>query len=155
MTMILPGRSSEPARNADEAQATAAAPARAERDFGELIRRDVASLRRPQRVDPNGDPAISQVTSFIERVSGDSVKEIERLITELTTLRDFLLDEGQRVQREIGGYAHMSQSAISSTKIMVEGVSKWKAANDFRKPVTGGQQQVLDRVFDRGAVNQT
>jgi len=142
--MILPGRSSEPARNADEAQATAAAPARAARD-----------LRRPQRIDPNGDPAISQVSSFIERVSGDSVKEIERLITELTTLRDFLLDEGQRVQREIGGYANMSQSAISSTKIMVEGVSKWKAANDFRKPVTGDHQQVFDRFSDRGAVKQS
>jgi hypothetical protein len=155
MKMILPGRSSEPARNADEAQAAAAAAARVEGDLGELIRRDVAPLRRPQRGDPNGDPAVSQVNSWIERVSGGSVNEIERLIMELTNLRDFLLDEGQRVQREITGYAHMSQSAISSTKIMVEGVSKWKAAMYLRKPVTGGQQQGLDRVSDRGAVNQS
>ncbi len=155
MKMILPGSSSEPARSADEAEATAAAAARVEGDLGELIRRDVAPPRRPQRVDPNGDPAISQVNLLIERVSGGSVKEIERLITELTALRDFVLDEGQRVQREIAGYAHMSQSAMSSTKIMVEGVSKWKVANDFRKPVTGDHQQVFDRFSDRGAVKQS
>jgi hypothetical protein len=155
MTMILSGRSSEPARNADEAQATAATAAQIEGDLGELVRRDVAPLRRPQRTDQNGDPAVSQVHSWIERVSGGSVTEIERLIMELTSLRDFLLDEGRRVQREIAGYAHMSQSAISSTKIMMEGVSKWKAAMDLRKPATGGPQQGLDRVSDRGAVKQS
>jgi len=155
MTMILPGRSSERARKTDDAQSTSAAATQVEGDLGELIRRDVAPLRRPQRVDPNGDPAISQVNSWIEWVSGGSVKEIERLIMELTNLRDFLLEEGQRVQREITGFADMSQSAISSTKIMIEGVSKWQAAMDLRKPVTGGEQQGLDRLSGRGAVNQT
>jgi len=140
MTMILPGRSSERARKTDDAQSTSAAATQVEGDLGELIRRDVAPLRRPQRVDPNGDPAISQVNSWIDGVSRGSVKEIERLIMELTNLRDFLLEEGQRVQREITGYAQMSQSAISSTKIMVESVSKWKVAIETaRKPATGGQ----------------
>jgi len=123
-------------KNGDETTAAA----QVEGDLGELIRRDVAAVRRPQLVDANGDPAVSHVNSLIERVSGGSVKEIERLITELTNLRDFLLNEGQRVQREITGYAQMSQSAISSTKIMVESVAKWKVAIETaRKPATGGQ----------------
>lgn len=131
MNVIRPGK------NGDEAQTTAAA-AQVEGELGELIRRDIAPLRRPQLVEPNADPAVSHVNSLIDRVSGGSVKEIERLIAELQTLRDFLLNEGQRVQREITGYAQMSQSAISSTKIMVESVAKWKVAIDTaRKPATG------------------
>jgi hypothetical protein len=134
MNVIRPGK------NGDEAQTTTAAAAQVEGELGELIRRDIAPLRRPQLVEPNGDPAVSHVNSLIDRVSGGSVKEIERLIAELQSLRDFLLNEGQRVQREITGYAQMSQSAISSTKIMVESVAKWKVAIDTaRKPATGGQ----------------
>lgn len=130
MNVIRPGK------NGDETPAVD----KVEGELSELIRRDVAPLRRPQLVDPNGDPAVSHVNSLIDRVSGGSVKEIERLITELTNLRDFLLNEGQRVQREITGYAQMSQSAISSTKIMVESVSKWKVAIETaRKPAATTQ----------------
>jgi hypothetical protein len=116
-----------PGRPTDEAQASAA---QVEGELGDLIRRDIAPLRRPQLVEPNGDAAVSQVNSLIDRVSGASVKEIEKLIAELENLRDYLQTEGQRVQREISGYAQLSQSAMSSTKIMVESVAKWKAAID-------------------------
>ena len=118
---------SRPGRPTDEAQASAA---QVEGELGDLIRRDIAPLRRPQLVEPNSDAAVSQVNSLIDRVSGASVKEIEKLIAELENLRDYLQTEGQRVQREITGYAQLSQSAMSSTKIMVESVAKWKAAID-------------------------
>jgi hypothetical protein len=135
MNVIRPGGG----KNGDETQTAAAA--QVEGELGELIRRDIAPLRRPQLVEPNGDAAVSHVNSLIDRVSGGSVKEIERLIAELQALRDFLLNEGQRVQREITGYAQMSQSAISSTKIMVESVGKWKVAIETaRKPASGGGQ---------------
>jgi hypothetical protein len=145
MNMIRPGRSSEPERKADEAQATAATAAQVEGELGELIRRAVAPSRRPPFVEPNGNAALDQINSLIERVASGSVSEIDRLIAELQTLRDFLFNEAQRVQREFTGYAHMSQSANSSTKIMVESVAKWKVAFDVtRNPVTGGQQQGLE-----------
>jgi hypothetical protein len=137
MNVIRPGGG----KNGDEGQTAAAA--QVEGELGELIRRDIAPLRRPQLVEPNanGDAAVSHVNSLIDRVSGGSVKEIERLIAELQALRDFLLNEGQRVQREITGYAQMSQSAISSTKIMVESVAKWKVAIETaRKPASSGGQ---------------
>jgi hypothetical protein len=119
MNVIRPGRASE------ESQGAAS---QVEGELGELIRRDVAQLRRPQLVEPTGDAAVSQVNTLIDRVSGASVREIDKLIAELESLRDFLQTEGQRVQREIAGYAQLSQSAMSSTKIMVESVAKWKAA---------------------------
>src|SRR6202011_6131012 len=70
MNVIRPGRA------ADEAQASAT---QVEGELGELIRRDVAQLRRPQLVEPNGDAAVTQVNTLIDRVSGASVREIEKL----------------------------------------------------------------------------
>ena len=52
--------------------------------------------------------------------------EIEKLISELQTLRDYLQTEGKRVQREISEYAHMSQAATKSTKIIAESLAHWK-----------------------------
>jgi hypothetical protein len=119
-----------------EAQASAM---QIEGELGDLIRRDVAPLRKPQPVAPHADAAVGQVNSVIDRVSSASVKEIEKLIAELENLRDFVQTEGQRVQREISGYAQMSQSAMSSTKIMVESVAKWKAAIDAARRGPVGQ----------------
>ena len=127
MNAITPGKAGQ------EAQASAM---QIEGEF----RRHVATLRKPHPTTPHGEAAVGQVNSVIDRVSGASVKEIEKLITELENLRNFVQTEGQRVQREISDYAQMSQSAMSSTKIMVESVAKWKAAIDAaRKPATGGQ----------------
>ena len=125
-----------PVKAGKEAQASAM---QIEGELGELIRRDVAPLRKPQPVAPHADAAVGQVNSVIDRVSSASVKEIEKLIAELENLRDFVQTEGQRVQREISGYAQMSQSAMSSTKIMVESVAKWKAAIDAARRGPVGQ----------------
>jgi hypothetical protein len=125
-----------PVKAGQEAQTSAM---QIEGKLGELIRRDVAPLRKPQPVAPHADAAVGQVNSVIDRVSSASVKEIEKLIAELENLRDFVQTEGQRVQREISGYAQMSQSAMSSTKIMVESVAKWKAAIDAARRGPVGQ----------------
>jgi hypothetical protein len=52
--------------------------------------------------------------------------EIDKLIAELQTLRDYLQNEGQRVQQEVAEYAHMSQAATKSTKIIAESLAQWK-----------------------------
>ena len=60
----------------------------------------------------------------INRIEG----ELQGLVVELQGLRDLLQSEGQRVQREIAGYAHLSQLAMNSAAIIDEGMEKWKAA---------------------------
>ena len=69
---------------------------------------------------------MGNLNSLIQRVSGTSVLEIEKLISELQNLRDFLQSEGQRVQREIAEYAQMSQAASKSTKVIAESLAQWK-----------------------------
>jgi hypothetical protein len=106
------------------------------RDF---VRNDVAYLRRPASGLPGSkEPVLEQspevtvnnVNSLIQRVAGASIAEIENLISELESLRDLLHAEGERVQREISGYAQLSQAAMKSTRMIAENVTQWKGTAD-------------------------
>lgn len=90
----------------------------------EFIRRDVTGRRRPR--EDTGDPAVESVNLLIERVSGQTVSEIDRVMSELNNMRDMLRREGERVQRELTGYAGLSQSAMMSMKIISESLAQWK-----------------------------
>jgi hypothetical protein len=105
------------------------------RDF---VRNDVAYLRRPTPSmvggtdvpDTTADATVTNVNSLIQRVAGTSLAEIENLISELESLRDVLHAEGQRVQREISGYAQLSQAAMKSTRMIADNVAQWKRTAD-------------------------
>ena len=105
-----------------------------EGEIRELVRRDVAHLRKPE---PGSELGVSNLNSLIQRVTGTSVLEIEKLIAELQTLRDYLQNEGQRVQREITEYAHMSQAATKSTKIIAESLAQWKQTAESNRSARG------------------
>jgi hypothetical protein len=104
-----------------------------EGEIRELVRRDVAQLRKPE----SGELGVVNLNSLIQRVSGTSVLEIEKLIAELQNLRDYLQNEGQRVQREITEYAHMSQAATKSTKIIAESLAQWKQSAEGARAARG------------------
>jgi len=94
-----------------------------ERELREFVRRDGASVRRTPETD--GEPVANNIGTLFERVAGTSVQEIDDLIAGLRTLRSLLQDQGARVQRELAEYAHLSQSAMESTKIIAEGLVQW------------------------------
>jgi hypothetical protein len=115
-----------PERTGDNDQAASAATAAVEQVEGEIrafVRRDVSAFRR-QRVE---NSEADSINSIIERVAGASVAEIERVMAELTGVRDMLRTEGERVQREITGYAALSQAAMTSMKIIAESLVHWKS----------------------------
>jgi len=101
-----------------------------EGEIREFVRRDVATLRRQPESD--SEMVANNISSLLQRVSGTSVQEIDRLIAELQSLREMLSIEGARVQREIVEYATLSQSAMQSTKIIAESLAHWKSAGDQR-----------------------
>jgi hypothetical protein len=127
MTVIRSGR---PADTDD------AAETEFEGEIREFVRRDVAPLRRVQQPE-GGEFAANNINSLIQRVAGNSLQEIEMLITELQTLRDFLRTEGERVQREISTYAQLSHAAMRSTKIIGESMAQWKGAVDTSRQHRG------------------
>ena len=100
----------------------------AERTVQELPRRDAVFLRKRQGGDPAPEHVMNHATSVLQRVAVASVSEIESLIVELEQLRDFLRQESVRIQREIEGYARLSEEATKSTKIIAESVAQWKTA---------------------------
>lgn len=101
-----------------------------EGEIREFVRRDVATLRRSSEAE--SEAVANNITTLLQRVAGSSVQEIDRLMSELHTLRDLLQSEGARVQREITQYAHLSQSAMQSTKIINESLAKWKSEGAAR-----------------------
>jgi hypothetical protein len=101
-----------------------------EGEIREFVRRDVSTLRRTPEAE--SEAVANNIGTLLGRVAGSSVQEIDRLIIELQTLRELLQSEGVRVQREIAEYAHLSQSAMQSTKIIAESLSKWKHEGTVR-----------------------
>ena len=109
-----------------------------EGEIRNLVRKEFATARGPLPVAtrPPPQPAegddqgVGQANSLIQRLAGASVLEIEKLISELQGLRDFLRSEGERVQREIAGYVQLSDAAMKSTKIIADSVTQWKGAVD-------------------------
>jgi hypothetical protein len=95
-----------------------------EGEIREFVRRDGANLRRSPETD--SELVASNIGTLFQRVAGTSVQEIDGLIGELQRLRSLLQDQGARVQRQLAQYAHLSQSAIESTKIIAESLVQWK-----------------------------
>ena len=128
---------------ATETDANLAAVSEVEAGIRDFVRNDIAYLRRPApsllagtetppapALEPSTEATVNNVNSLIQRVAGSSLAEIENLISELESLRDLLHAEGQRVQREISGYAQLSQAAMKSTRMIADNVTQWKRAAD-------------------------
>jgi hypothetical protein len=109
-----------------------------EGEIREFVRRDVALSRR-QRNDPEtaGDPVADNLNTLIRRVSGASMEEIDRVILELQGVRQMLRDEGDRVSREIAGYASLSHAAMTAMTVIADSLTQWKSA-----PPKPGQRNV-------------
>jgi hypothetical protein len=130
---------SEKIESIDEDQ-NSAAVSEVEDGIRDFVRNDIAYLRRPgpvpsmaagtDAIDPAAEATVNNVNSLIQRVAGTSLAEIENLISELESLRDILHAEGQRVQREISGYAQLSQAAMKSTRMIADNVAQWKRTAD-------------------------
>jgi hypothetical protein len=89
----------------------------------DLVRRDGHAIRR---TDGDSEVAAGNLGNLVRRVSVNSAGEIDNLIRELQLLRDKLVADGQRVEREIVEYAGLSQSVIDMTKIITESMTQVK-----------------------------
>jgi hypothetical protein len=109
----------KPERSAHEA---ATATSAVEGEIREVVRRDHAMRRRSDPTEANAD----HFNSLIERLAGTSVKEIDNLIAELQSVRNYLMAEGERVQRELTSYARATEAALSSVKLITESMGQWE-----------------------------
>lgn len=98
-----------------------------EGEIREFVRRDVTAVRRPNpEVETVGDPVADNLNALIRRVSGASMEEIDRVILELQGVRDMLRKEGDRVSREVAGYASLSHAAMTAMTVIADSLTQWK-----------------------------
>jgi hypothetical protein len=93
----------------------------------EVVRHDFAPRprRRPAEPDLTG-----HVGTLMRRVADSSLQDIDELIARLQRRREQLLDESERVQREVIEYAKLSQTTMQSTKIISESLAHFNKVPD-------------------------
>lgn len=82
----------------------------------------IASLRR-QHAEAHPEEALR---ALIQRVAGASMDEIDRVVGELEGVRDMLRNEGDRVSREIAGYASLSHASMTAMKVFADSIKQFK-----------------------------
>jgi len=121
-----------PERLADIDQAAANA---FEGEIREFVRRDVARRPRAEGEPGAGDVVADNLGTLIQRVSGQSMEEIDRVILELQGVRDMLRQEGERVAREVAGYASLNHAFMTALQVMGDSLKQWR--HDPGRPPQG------------------
>src|SRR6185437_10678155 len=88
----------------------------------------IALLRQQQSqaVPANAPTAQDQLNALVQRVAGSSMEEIDRVIRALENVRDMMRKEGERVSREVAGYAGLSHAATTAMQIIVDNIKQLK-----------------------------
>ena len=82
------------------------------------------------RIEPAAEPSSETIAGLVQKVGAPSIAEIEKLIGDLQTARSYLQSEGERIEQEMTRYAHLSDTASASVKIITESLGKWRKGND-------------------------
>ena len=79
--------------------------------------------------------------SSLARLTSHSIDRLERLMSEIQEMREFLISEGERVQREVANYAQLNQNvALAATKIKAETFGTWKSTAIAGEAHSGAKQ---------------
>ena len=94
----------------------------------------VVLRQRRNEADAANGPAAADLNAVVQRVAGESLEEIDRVIRALEGVRDMMRHEGERVSREIAGYASLSNAATMAMKVIADSIKQWKHAPDKSGP---------------------
>ncbi len=124
-----------------------AATAEIEGKLRELVQKE--SSRQP--VDDDSESGARRVSSTIQRIARNSVAQIDRLILDLTELRDHLKNQGEhvrseiaRVDDEIASYARASQTAAQSIEVMDQSLARFKRATGASQAFSQAQTEEIE-----------
>lgn len=92
-----------------------------EGEIRDIVRRDAATSRRP--LEDWTDLTPGDIGALLQRVSGNSVQEIDAFIAELQALRHKLQEEATRVQGEISRYASLNEGVRASLATISESLA--------------------------------
>ena len=101
---------------------TSAAAARKPLAVKSELEAEISSLLEQESQKPPDDG--ERIRSLVARLTSNSIDELEGLGSDLTSavreLQEFLKSEGERVQREIVNYAHLTETTLAAIKTIIE-----------------------------------
>ena len=89
----------------------------------------IAPLRPQTEAGQSNDRSAGSLDALIRRIAGASMDDIDSVIRELEDVRNMLRNEGERVSREIAGYAGLSRASMTAMKAISDSIKKWKDTN--------------------------
>jgi len=99
--------------------------------------RELAGSGRPTRSSnqsqPSVDPPVSQASdleqagALIAQLADASTKEVDRVISDLSSMRDLLAVEAERVQQEMSRYGSLCEAGMEAIKTIDGGMQDLKA----------------------------
>jgi hypothetical protein len=96
----------------------------------ELVPRADSHLEQKREAVDDRNRNGEDLNALIQRIAGSSMDEIDRVISELEAVREALRREGERVSREISGYASLSHSAATAMKIIGDSIKQWRESGN-------------------------
>ena len=81
----------------------------------------------------NRSPTEVGLCEDILAAAATSIADIDKLIEELQVARDYLKVEGDRVHRLTTRYAHLTQTASASVKVIADSLGKWRVKDSSCK----------------------
>jgi hypothetical protein len=85
-----------------------------------------SAIKADQTLSGGKQSNATEIGDDIVAAGAISIGEIEKLMEELRTARDYLKAEGERVRRMNARYAHLTNTASASVKIIAESMGKWR-----------------------------
>ena len=80
-----------------------------------------------------------------------SIADIDRLMSELQTARDFLQSEAERVRRMNARYAHLAQTASASVKVIADSLGRWRNTESRQRAARAAMPQRRSAVLEPAA----
>ena len=99
-----------------------------------FVRRDALLRRQRSEVDTANNPAAEALHGMIRRLAGTSIGKIDQMIRDLEHMREMLRNEGERVCREVAGYATLSHAAVLEMNDIGDSLNRWKDIWDKSGP---------------------
>src|SRR5436305_13584800 len=96
--------------------------------------KDLAEIRPAQVINSKIGTDAERIRSSISNLTSNSVDELEKLISKLQELQEFLKSETSRVQGEIG-------SVLDGVGIIIEALTPWKNDGAAASTRTNGRDK--------------
>jgi len=94
----------------------------------------------------------NQASTLVLQISLASIREIDRLISDLKDLRTKIENRSSRIRNDIVEFAELSRSAVQLTKIVSDSVAQVQTRSGANNSNSGGQPADLEAL--RIAVTQ-